>query len=256
MLFIITLLLHALIFVILHILHLFLQFWHCHPYICFTMFTAVVHDIASEVKFESKDPVISSGSVVKLRWSPQDILPIEIAEDYTVDITLREYNSTSQQWVFTDIATDVPNTGYAKVVTPTFVSSENYNDLVTSGVIQIGISKSTIEEQNRKRSLSSKFILKAIGKTVRKFTIKLVVIKLIKDVVFRLGCEAWTLSQSRDKTQQIMATLPTCPCTESEIREKRGTYKDSKEDLGEFLDGLLRNFFHPGSSSCFRQRNT
>ena len=209
----------------------------------------MVHDRASEVEFESKDPVISSGSALKLHWSPQDILPIEIAEGFTVDITLREYNSTSQEWMFTDIATDVPNTGYAEVVTPEFVSPENYNDSVTSGVIQIGVSKSTSEVQNRKRSIFSK-ILKGIRKVV-KFTVKVLVKKLIKDFVFRLGCEAWGLFQSSDTTEQILADLPPCPCTVSEIRNQRNTY----EEEGGFVGGLSRRIFHPGSSNCFRQRN-
>ena len=212
------------------------------------MFTTVVHDIASEVEFESKDPVISSGSVLKLHWSPQDVLPIEIAEGYTVDITLREYNSTSQEWVFTDIATDVPNTGYAEVVTPAFVSSENYNDSLTLAVIQIGVSKSTSEVQNRKRSLLSN-ILKGIGK-VLKFTRRVVVKKLIKDILFRLGCEAWGLSQSRDTAEQILSTLPPCPCTEREILNQGNKYEE-----GGFLSRLFLPFFHPGSDKCFRQRN-
>ena len=180
---------------------------------------------------------------------------MEAPDSYTVDITLREYNSTSQEWVFTDIARDVPNTGYAEVVTPEFVPPENYNDSVTSAVIQIGVSKSTSEVQNRKRSLSSK-ILKAIGKTVvrvLKFTVKVLVKKRFREPLFRLGCEAWRLFQSSDTTQQLLATLPPCPCTVSEIRNQRNTYEE--EDLGGFVGGLFRDFFHPGSSNCFRQRN-
>lgn len=214
------------------------------------MFTTVFHDMAAEVKFESKDPVISSGSVLKLYWSPQDILPIETAGGYTVDITLREYSRTPEKLMFTDIATDVPNTGYAEVVTPTFVSSENYNNSVTSGVIQIGVSKSTIEAQDRKRSIFSRLnILKAIGKRVLKFTAKVPVIKQIGKHSLRQGCEEWALSQSSDRTRQILASLPPCPCSLSEIRNQRDTYEE--EDLGE----LFREFFHPGSSNCFRQRN-
>ena len=211
----------------------------------------VVHDIASEVKLESQDPVISSGTVVKLRWSPQDILPMEAADSYTVDITLREYNRTSQEWMFTDIAKNVPNTGYAEVVSPNFVSPENYNDSITIALIQIGVSESTGELQNRsKRGFFSK-IFRAVGKAIKKivkFTVK-VVKAVFVDPLLRLGCEAWGFFQSSERTRQILASLPPCPCTVSEIRTQRNVFEE--EDLGEGF----RDFFHPGSSNCFRQRN-
>ena len=68
---------------------------------------AVVHDKATDVMLENQDPVISSGTLLKLRWSPESVLPVEPADSYTLDIILREYNNTSREWVFTDIARDI-----------------------------------------------------------------------------------------------------------------------------------------------------
>ena len=147
------------------------------------------------------------------------------------------------------IAKSIPNTGYAEISVPDFGLPKSYNDSVTSGVIQIGVSESVGGLQNRKRGF-----LSALGKaikTIAKYTRITVIIKkaVYIDPLLRLGCEAWGLSQSRESAQQILASLPPCPCTDSEIREQRSVFEE--EDLGEGF----RDFFHPGSSSCFRQRN-
>ena len=207
---------------------------------------AVVHDKASDVMLENQDPVISSGTLLKLRWSPESVLPVEPADSYTVDIILREYNNTSREWVFTDIARDIPNTGYVEISAPNFAMPNSFNDSVTSAIIQIGVSESMSELQSRKRGLFS-----AIGRAIKKivkFTV-MVVKAIFIDPLLRAGCEIWELFQSRQSTQRTLASLPPCPCTDSEIREQRGIFEE--EDLGEGF----RNFFHPGSSSCFRQRN-
>ena len=139
----------------------------------------MANDKDSEINFENEDPVVSSGTMIKLRWSPESILPVEPADSYRVDITLREFNNTSQGWVFTDIAKDLQNTGYAEV------SPENYDDTVTSAVIQIGVSESTSEVQTVKRGIFSTF--KALKK-ILKFTVKVVkVVKAIPvDLLFRV----------------------------------------------------------------------
>ena len=132
----------------------------------------MAHDRASNVVFENQDPLISSGTMVKLRWSPQSILPIQPADSYTVDIKLREYNNTSKTWKFTDIARDVPNTGYIEVAAPEMVPSENYNESVTPAVIQIGISETSSELQVVKRGFFSK-LFKGIKKAIISFTKRL-----------------------------------------------------------------------------------
>ena len=208
-------------------------------------FIAVPNDKASEINFENEDPVVSSGTMIKLRWSPETILPVVPADSYRVDITLREFNNTSQGWVFTDIAKDLQNTGYAEVVAPEFISPENYDDTVTSAIIQIGVSESTSEVQTVKRGIFSN-IFKAIKKIVI-FTVK-VVKAIFVDPFFRVGCEVWGAFESSNSAQQILASLPPCPCTASEVQEQRNVFEE--EDKGK----TFRNFFHPGSANCFRQR--
>ena len=207
----------------------------------------MVHNKASDVTLENQDPFISSGTILKLRWSPKCVLPVESADSYAVDIILREYNITSREWVFTDLAKDIPNTGYVEVVTPDFVSTKNYDDSFTSAIIQIGVSESNIVAQNRTHGLFSKS-LRAIAKhTVIIYVVKVVLV----DPLLRQYCEDWASSQSREDALQTLAELPACPCTESEMRQERETFET---DSG-VLKAILRQYFHPGSCSCFRQRN-
>ena len=223
-------------------------FYDSCDFLCLCInFITVSNDKASEINFESEDPVVSSGTMIKLRWSPEAILPVVPADSYRVDITLREFNETSQEWVFTDIAKDLPNTGYVEVVAPEFVSPENYNDTVTSAVIQIGVSESTSEVRTVKRGIFSnlfKVIKKAVKKIV-KFTVKLIKAFFV-DPLLRVGCEVWGAFQSSDNAQQILASLPPCSCTVSEIREQGNTFEEE--------DNKFINFFHPGSATCFRER--
>ena len=208
------------------------------------VFTVVVHNKAADVTFENQDPFISSGTVLKLHWSPKSVVPFVSIDSYTVDFVLREYNNTSHEWVFTDLAKDIPNTGYVEVVTPDFVSPENYNDFFTSAIIQIGVSESNFVAQGRKREV---FSLRAIAK----YTVIIYVVKVVLvDPLFRQLCDEWADTQSREQALQILASLPACPCNESEILKNRETFE---KDTG-LVNAILRLYFHPGSCSCFRQR--
>ena len=143
----------------------------------------MVHDKATDVMLENQHPFISSGTPLKLRWSPQSVLPFEPANSFAVDIFLREYNHTSDEWVFTLIANGIPNTGYAEISAPDLGLPKSYNDSVTSAIIQIGVSETVSGLQNRKRGLLSALLGKAI-KTIAKYTGITVVKKAIKDTLF------------------------------------------------------------------------
>ena len=63
-------------------------------YLSYYSFFPVAHDEAAEVTLENELPLIEIGTMLKLRWSPESIVPILPADSYTVDIMLREYNNT------------------------------------------------------------------------------------------------------------------------------------------------------------------
>ena len=213
------------------------------------------HQTGFDVSFENIEPVISSKSVIKLRWLPESILPVEPADSYTVDISLREFNATLQEWHVTDIiATDLPNTGYAEVTAPEFNVTDNYNDTVSLVVVEVGVSEASINEvQTRKRGIFSKIFkaIKRVGKRIVKQTVRLVktvakaVYSLTVGLFLRAGCEVWGSLEDDEIGQQILRELPPCPCTERQIRQQMNLFEE--ENTGQ-------NFFHPGTSSCFRQR--
>ena len=168
-------------------------------------------------------------TLLKLHWSPQNVLP---ADSYTVDIILREYNYTSREWVFTDIAKRVSSTGYIEVAVPNFISLSGYNNSATSALIQIRVNGFFSGIQNDKHRWLP--IIKNIG-------------TMVLDFLLRAGCELWEQFQSRQSAQQTLVSLPPCPCTESEIREKRSVFEEQSHASWNF---------HPGSRACFRQRNS
>ena len=206
----------------------------------------MAHDEAAEVTLENELPLIESGTMLKLRWSPQSIVPILPADSYTVDIVLREYNNTLQKWVFVDIARNVPNTGYTEVAAPNMEAASDLPDSVAPAVIQIGVSNI----QFHKRSIFPDSVVDAIAF----FTKVALRLALPNDKVLRAFCEAWGLTQSPDTVQQIAESLPPCPCTQSEIESTAGRSRFFKEE-GLLAEGLQK-VFHPDSDSCYRQRNT
>ena len=186
----------------------------------------MVHDEVSEATIKNKD-LMTSRTLLKLHWSPKNVLPNEPADSYTVDIILHEYNYTTQEWVLTNIATGVSNTGYIEVIVPDFVFPKGYNTSVLSAIIEIRKSKLFSGSQNCFLSELLTYMLQGC-------------------------CEAWGSFQSRESAEQILASLPPCPCTVSEIRKQKSVFEEETGFGAEFF----RNFFHPGSSSCFRQSNS
>ena len=53
---------------------------------------------AYEVHIDNDDLLFSSGTPIKVYWSPQSIFPVESPGSYSVDIHLMELNLTSEKW--------------------------------------------------------------------------------------------------------------------------------------------------------------
>ena len=208
----------------------------------------MAHDKASEVVLENEDPFITNGTVLKLRWTPEDIFPLEEASSYTVDVMLREFNSMSQKWEVMEVGKDLPNSGYAEVVAPDFKPPGSETDRIDPAVIEIVVN---IDTQVRKRAILP--ILFEIAKYVVRRTVVKYVKKIVEEIPLRIACEAWGLTQSREAVQQIAASLPACPCTEAAISAGDGRRTFYKQEG--IAEAVYRYYLHPDSSSCFRQRN-
>lgn len=202
------------------------------------------HEKASGVSIEN-DPIIASGNMVRLQWSPEDILPTESSNSYTINVVLREYDKDSDKWIYTELAEDVPNTGIIEVAVPER-SPKNDNDSGAPVVFQIAVSESSSETQLRKRGIFSK-ILKNVLRGITFVTKVVVLVKYPKsELLRRRACKVWGLTQSREATQQILTELPPCPCTVAEIPTSEARFKE---------EGITSVIFHPDSDRCFRQRN-
>ena len=197
----------------------------------------VAHDKIEEVKIDN-DPVIKNGTMLKLHWKPEKILPIEKPDSYKVDIKIRQYNKTSRKWTVKDIVKDVPNKGFVKVAVPQFDPPKN-KDLASPAVIQVGVSESTCESERHKTGFFSKEVLRAVGYLTR---VVILVIYPASEYIHRSACEEWGLTQSRDEALETLASLPPCPCTVAAIRRR-----DFKEEP---ITSIL---FHPQSDKCFRE---
>ena len=180
--------------------------------------------------------------MVRLRWSKEAILPTELPNSYTINVVLGEYDENSAKWVYTELAEDMPNTGYIGIAVPER-SPKADNDSGSPVVFQIGVSESSTETQIRKRGIFRNIIKNVI----RGITFVTKVYILVKypetEVIRRAACELWGLAESREASLQILSELPPCPCTVSEINGN--IFKQ---------ESIASVIFHPDSDKCFRQR--
>lgn len=68
----------------------------------------------------------------------------------------------------------------------------------------------------------------------------------------RDGCERWRAEQAASATMRasVFSALPPCPRT---LQQARAPNSGFREDSRGVATMLSRNFFHPGSDTCFRQ---
>ena len=205
------------------------------------MCDTVVHDEATDIMIES-DPIIQSGNLTQLRWSPESLLPGEPPDSYSVDISFRQYNNDSREWTVINIVTRVPNTGFIEVTIPEGIPQQNVDDSVGTGVIQISVSEE-LGGLFRKRAIFSR-ITREVLRTIGIYTRVVVsVFYPTTEVIRRAACELWGLTQSRERALEVLASLPPCPCTVAAING--GDFEE---------EGISSVIFHPGSDRCFRER--
>ena len=225
---------------------------------------------AYEVYIANDDLLFSSGTPIKVYWSPQSILPLRLPESYSVDIELMELNVTSGVWNhLVTLGTDLDNNGYAEVMIPDIEAVDDFDSSVSPVVVRVSVSSastSIIDNETSKRGTASDILTELGRKDLRTMKTSQVryLKKLARQVVQRLLCEAWGLSQPDNIGQEILARLPPCPRTAAGARAPNSGFKE--ERLSSLIprrvrnifntttfDDKFRTFFHPNTSSCFRQ---
>ena len=216
---------------------------------------------AYEVYIDNDDLLFSSGTPIKVHWSPQMILPVESPGSYSVDIHLMELNLTSEKWEhLVTVGTNLINNGSAEIKLPEIEVFENVNSSFSPVVVQVSVSS-----DNTKTSS----LLKKLGKLARRILKNSAVRylkKLSRQAVQRKLCEAWSRLQPDNIGQEILDRLPPCPRTLASARALNSGFKEERfssslpvvGQLQNFfkttiVDDTFREFFHPGTSSCFRQ---
>ena len=221
---------------------------------------------AYEVHIDNDDLLFSSGTPIKVYWSPQSIFPVESPGSYSVDIHLMELNLTSEKWEhLVTVGTNLTNNGRAEVKTPEIEVLDSVNNSVSPVVVQVSVSSVSTSVNNKKTSN----LLKKLGRLARRILKNSAVRylkKLPRQAAQRFLCEAWSRLQPDNIGQEILNRLPPCPPTiagarapNSGLKEER--FSSSIQVAGKvqnffnttIVDDKFREFFHPGTSSCFRQ---
>ena len=219
---------------------------------------------AYEVHIDNDDLLFSSGTPIKVHWSPQTILPVESPGSYSVDIHLMELNLTSEKWEhLVTVGTNLINNGSAEIKLPEIEVLENVNSSFSPVVVQVSVSSVVLD--NKKTS----GLLKKLGKLARRVLKNSAVRylkKLPRQAVQRKLCEAWSRLQPDNIGQEILDRLPPCPRTLASARAPNSGFKEERFSsslpvVGQvqnffkttIVDDTFREFFHPGTSSCFRQ---
>ena len=227
---------------------------------------------AYEVYIENDDLLFSRETPVKVYWSPQTILPVELPGSYSVDIHLMELNLTSGKWQhLVTLGTDLANNGSAEVRIPEIRVLDDFDSSVSPVVVQVSVSSastSVTNDETTKRQIGSN-LLRKLGRfalrTLRNSAVRYLK-KLARQAAQRLLCEAWSILQPDNVGQEILDRLPSCPRTSASAITQNSGFKEERLSssirvVGKvqnffgttIIDDKFREFFHPGTSSCFRQ---
>lgn len=193
--------------------------------------------------------------MANISWNPSSLVISElmVATDVKVDISLWTYNDVAgilEETIM--LATDLPNSGFTSISLSDSLASalpSSDYDLHTA-MLKVAVNSSTTHVSARSnRSLDmAKFrkILSDIGQFGNRTLLSLRnnIASSLESVKARLSCEAWATT-----TRQVpIRSIPPCPCTVSDAaNDDRFEIEDSPE--------FSRSFFHPDSSSCYRQAN-
>ena len=227
---------------------------------------------AFEVYIGNEDLVFATGTSVRVQWSPESIFPMESQDSYTVDIDLLELSTRTRRWQkLKTLAFNVPNTGVANVPIAEVEEEDRLRLSYSPVIVRVGLSNASTNETEttiQRRSISGVF--RAIGRAALKIVKNSPVRylkKLARQAVQRLLCEAWSALQPQDTGNMVMSRLPPCPRRIRDIRAPNSGFTEERlssvvpvvgrvQDFfgATIIDDGFRNYFHPGTTNCFRQR--
>ena len=193
-------------------------------------------DDASSVEVDSL--LYMSNDRIEVTWDRNSLLPELIAQrqDTTITVNIQlveiDIENGGARRSIVDLASGVPNSGRYNTTIP------SEYDSISPAIVKITIDN--VETTSLSESLVGNIYNQIRGQLAH-WSREIYVSGLN---VLRQRCEKWYNKESGRIGEEIVERLPACPPTEN-----RTTNNFVKEDYGD----AFREFFHPGTSSCYRQ---
>ena len=200
-----------------------------------------------------------------MEWSPESVLPLETPNNYEVDIDLIELDTATGQWnKLASLGTRLPNNGDADIRIPNIQVENTLQRSVSAVVVQVSLSTTSIDVAN-----SGSDFLARLGQNNLKTTINSPVrfLKKFEDQeVQRRLCGEWSRLQSQTSIDTAVTQIPRCPVKIENARAPNSGFKVEKilsfiPIVGRIwhfdntlVDDVYQQYFHPGTTTCFRQR--
>ena len=197
---------------------------------CFIVLVTI--DDANSVEVDSL--LYMSNERIEITWDHSSLLPESLARRHnvtvTVNIQLVEINiENGSTRTIVNLTSGVPNTGRYDAMIP------SEHDGISAALVKI-----TIANVETRESLVENVYNQSKGQLAHWSR----EIYVSGSNVLRHQCETWYNREQGRIGEEIVERLPSCPPTEN-----RTTNIFVKEDYGD----AFREFFHPGTSSCYRQ---
>ena len=191
-------------------------------------------DDANSVEVDSL--LYMSNERIEITWDHNSLLPELLAQKYsviTVNIQLVKVDvENGSTRTIVNLASAVPNTGRYDAMIPSEF------DGISAAIVKITIAN--VEMMGPSESLVENIYNQIKGQLAHWSR----EIYVSGSNVLRHRCEQWYNQESDRIGEEIVERLPPCPPTENRI-----TNIFVKEDYG----NAFREFFHPNTSSCYRQ---
>ena len=218
-------------------------------------------DRAHAVDFNPPNLLLRPSTTLTVTWDPQMLLPVQDPASYRVDIGLYRLNLNTGEGVeLSSLANNVENSGRRNVTVPPIFDNLSGGRMQTDAypvAIRVTVA-STAQGFPSKRQTDATLLRKLIrlGLRVNIWTRVAYYIVTIR-AQSEHYCNEWSRRQPQGIGSAILERLPPCPCTEAQARSPNSGFQE--ERLSSYIhgitifDGIFRNFFHPGTASCFRQ---
>ena len=187
-------------------------------------------------------------------------------DNYSVDIKLMESPITGLRELAL-LGTNLPNTGFASVTVPPMATNvvREIRDSITPVIVQVSISSNSTTGTDSN-------VLRSVGnlshQPLKHSPIRYV--KMLTDQVQQQQfCAEWEgLQQSADSRNIRFGPLPSCPRNIMVARAPNSGYIEERRSSrvrvmgtipgytgNRIVDNEHREYFNPGASACFQQRN-